>query len=164
MLKMQQKGGDNTQTADGQVFLEITAGAGAASRVELGSEPLTIGRQIANRVVLDDAEASRFHCVVERVAGAGFRVRDLGSRNGTKVNGKLVKTALLRDDDVIQVGHVQMKLVSDNGKKQQPEVTSDQGGGWDFGAGANERSEEHTSELQSPCNVVCRLLLENKNV
>src|SRR5688500_19579276 len=26
------------------------------------------------------------------------------------------------------------------------------------------RSEEHTSELQSPCNLVCRLLLENKNV
>src|SRR5256885_5907340 len=29
-------------------------------------------------------------------------------------------------------------------------------------AGADERSEEHTSELQSPCNLVCRLLLEKK--
>src|SRR5256885_9732047 len=29
-------------------------------------------------------------------------------------------------------------------------------------AGAGARSEEHTSELQSPCNLVCRLLLENK--
>src|SRR5256885_6472183 len=28
---------------------------------------------------------------------------------------------------------------------------------------ADERSEEHTSELQSPCNLVCRLLLEKKN-
>src|SRR2546426_5502991 len=28
----------------------------------------------------------------------------------------------------------------------------------------NERSEEHTSELQSPCNLVCRLLLEKKNI
>src|SRR5256885_11483289 len=28
---------------------------------------------------------------------------------------------------------------------------------------AGERSEEHTSELQSPCNLVCRLLLEKKN-
>src|ERR1022692_891118 len=28
---------------------------------------------------------------------------------------------------------------------------------------ANSRSEEHTSELQSPCNLVCRLLLEKKN-
>src|SRR5256885_10531879 len=30
--------------------------------------------------------------------------------------------------------------------------------------GLNERSEEHTSELQSPCNLVCRLLLEKKKV
>src|SRR5205807_3476039 len=29
--------------------------------------------------------------------------------------------------------------------------------------GAEKRSEEHTSELQSPCNLVCRLLLEKKN-
>src|SRR2546426_8300046 len=29
-------------------------------------------------------------------------------------------------------------------------------------SGKNERSEEHTSELQSPCNLVCRLLLEKK--
>src|SRR5256885_8768138 len=31
-----------------------------------------------------------------------------------------------------------------------------------FAAGADRRSEEHTSELQSPCNLVCRLLLEKK--
>src|SRR5688500_19669475 len=30
--------------------------------------------------------------------------------------------------------------------------------------GLCERSEEHTSELQSPCNLVCRLLLEKKNI
>src|SRR5688500_19915413 len=30
-------------------------------------------------------------------------------------------------------------------------------------AGEEDRSEEHTSELQSPCNLVCRLLLEKKN-
>src|SRR5256885_8565282 len=32
------------------------------------------------------------------------------------------------------------------------------------GAGALPRSEEHTSELQSPCNLVCRLLLEKKQL
>src|SRR5256885_11366782 len=32
----------------------------------------------------------------------------------------------------------------------------------DHGGDATERSEEHTSELQSPCNLVCRLLLEKK--
>src|SRR5688500_19395785 len=38
--------------------------------------------------------------------------------------------------------------------------------GWEMvsAAATQERSEEHTSELQSPCNLVCRLLLENKNI
>src|SRR2546426_9138914 len=34
--------------------------------------------------------------------------------------------------------------------------------GWAGGLGLMARSEEHTSELQSPCNLVCRLLLEKK--
>src|SRR5256885_7290969 len=34
---------------------------------------------------------------------------------------------------------------------------------WSRGRGFRRRSEEHTSELQSPCNLVCRLLLENNN-
>src|SRR5256885_13256815 len=34
----------------------------------------------------------------------------------------------------------------------------------DWGAGDDLRSEEHTSELQSPCNLVCRLLLEKKKL
>src|SRR2546426_3063008 len=34
--------------------------------------------------------------------------------------------------------------------------------GWSFMASIAWRSEEHTSELQSPCNLVCRLLLEKK--
>src|SRR5688500_19621490 len=42
-------------------------------------------------------------------------------------------------------------------------------GGGDFGVAelaviAGQRSEEHTSELQSPCNLVCRLLLEKKKI
>src|SRR2546426_11834349 len=34
----------------------------------------------------------------------------------------------------------------------------------EIGSGSSSRSEEHTSELQSPCNLVCRLLLEKKKV
>src|SRR6516162_4429153 len=36
--------------------------------------------------------------------------------------------------------------------------------GWSAVARATPRSEEHTSELQSPCNLVCRLLLETKKI
>src|SRR5678810_829809 len=83
---------------------------GTSRRFDVGEEPVTIGRQIANMVVIEDTEASRFHCVVEKVA-AGFRVRDLGSRNGTKVNGKIVKVALLEDDEVITNRKTHMNAV-----------------------------------------------------
>src|SRR5688500_11043575 len=48
-------------------------------------------------------------------------------------------------------------------------VTHDISEAWHFGhvlvlMRDGRRSEEHTSELQSPCNLVCRLLLENKNI
>lgn len=91
-------------------ILEITQN-GSSRQVPVGAEPVTIGRQIANMVVIEDTEASRFHCVVEKVAN-GFRVRDLGSRNGTKVNGHLVKVALLDQDDVVTIGKTELRLVN----------------------------------------------------
>src|SRR5256885_10822879 len=41
-------------------------------------------------------------------------------------------------------------------------VLTGEGTAWSAGMDLKERSEEHTSELQSPCNLVCRLLLEKK--
>ncbi|CAN5669741.1 hypothetical protein BH09PLA1_BH09PLA1_29420 [soil metagenome] len=90
--------------------LEISQN-GSSRQVPVGAEPITIGRQIANMVVIEDTEASRFHCVVEKVAN-GFRVRDLGSRNGTKVNGHLVKVALLDQNDVVTIGKTELRLVN----------------------------------------------------
>src|SRR5256885_9801489 len=47
----------------------------------------------------------------------------------------------------------------------EEELEDDRGHGEDeIGDDAGGRSEEHTSELQSPCNLVCRLLLEKKNI
>jgi general secretion pathway protein E len=111
-------------------FLEISSPDGPV-RVDLTDEPLTIGRQIANRVVLEDTEASRFHCVIERVAGGAFRVRDLGSRNGTKVNGKLIKAHVLQNGDLLVVGRTEMRVVQDDGKPKI-EPTTDQGRGLSF--------------------------------
>src|SRR5256885_7219795 len=47
---------------------------------------------------------------------------------------------------------------------QDPAVRPAPGTGRAHGAGRTARSEEHTSELQSPCNLVCRLLLEKKKI
>src|SRR2546426_4345527 len=48
--------------------------------------------------------------------------------------------------------------------RDSPPIRSSRATGWSkwTGGESRERSEEHTSELQSPCNLVCRLLLEKK--
>src|ERR1039457_7409350 len=46
--------------------------------------------------------------------------------------------------------------------RQEPSAPGRRRRGSECGSTFQDRSEEHTSELQSPCNLVCRLLLENK--
>lgn len=70
----------------------------------LGREPVTIGRHPDNTFPLKDERASRFHCVLESDGAGGYRVRDLGSRNGTKVNGMKVEMGPLVSGDVVRIG------------------------------------------------------------
>lgn len=78
-------------------------------RLLLTGEPVTIGRDPANSLAYRDKRLSRFHCVIERADG-GFRVRDLGSRTGTVVNGRRITEAVLKVDDVIVVGPVEIEF------------------------------------------------------
>ncbi len=66
-------------------------------------QPTTIGRSSTNTIQLRDPKLSRRHCEI-RPTPDGFFIRDLGSRNGTFVNGARVREARLRDGDRIQVG------------------------------------------------------------
>jgi ABC-type multidrug transport system ATPase subunit len=68
-----------------------------------GSE-LTIGRVPGNDIVVDDLLASRKHASIRRLSNDRFEVVDLGSTNGTFVNGSRVATAQLKDGDLISVG------------------------------------------------------------
>ncbi len=73
-------------------------------RVEVAAEPVVIGRHPECDVVLNDAEVSRQHAEVRREEGA-FLVVDLGSLNGTRVNGVGVKQPReLHDGDQITIG------------------------------------------------------------
>lgn len=89
-------------------YLEIWRRSGREVAV-LGGEAVTIGRGQETAVRLaDDAEVSRLHAVIERVA-SGWSVRDLGSRNGTYVNTeRTLGERVLRPDDEIQVGGVRI--------------------------------------------------------
>jgi len=65
---------------------------------------VTIGRGTESGIVLDDLLASRAHARAI-LRGDGFDIQDLGSRNGTFVNGSRVTTAFLGPKDLLTIGH-----------------------------------------------------------
>ena len=73
-------------------------------KITLGKDTLIIGRLAECDIAFDDSNVSRRHAEIKAVAG-GFAVNDLGSTNGTKVNGVTITfERALRDGDIISVG------------------------------------------------------------
>ena len=89
-------------------FVEVE-GAQGHRLVELTEDRSTMGRATTNHVVvLLDPSVSRLHAVVERYA-TGFCLRDLGSANGTFLNGERVMGEVrLRTGDEIRLGNSRM--------------------------------------------------------
>ena len=71
---------------------------------------LTIGRQSGCDIVLDDHKASRRHAMLHVDAGV-VEVEDLGSSNGTLLNGKPVTRRMLRDGDEVCIGTTVLRYV-----------------------------------------------------
>ncbi len=85
-----------------QLLLRPTNWQGRTIKVE--DEPVSIGRHPDNSVALADEKLSRYHCVVEPDGAGGFRVRDLGSRNGTKINEGKITEAGVSNGDTLKLG------------------------------------------------------------
>jgi hypothetical protein len=79
------------------------------SRVPIADEPVTIGRMADCTVALSDESVSRRHAEVRRL-GSTIMVVDLGSTNGTKVNGAGVRERRLADGDEITFGNTSMRF------------------------------------------------------
>jgi ABC-type multidrug transport system ATPase subunit/ABC-type multidrug transport system permease subunit len=75
-----------------------------AQFVQLTKPQLTLGRDASNDVVLADPNVSRFHAEVARLQDGRVAIRDLASRNGTRVNGELVRTAMLEPGSEVGIG------------------------------------------------------------
>jgi len=97
-----------------------------------GDQSLTVGRQAGCELCVADPHMSRQHFRVEG-AGAGFRLHDLGSRNGTRVNGTMVSAVELKTGDQIRAGSTifQVDLCADRfdtleaNPSEQPPVVPD---------------------------------------
>ena len=90
-------------------YLEIQTPDGR-KQVPVSDKPMTVGRHPENAVVISDPVSSRRHCVIERVDG-GWRVRDLNSSNGTRLNGLVVQTSRLLPGDIVSIGATRIVLV-----------------------------------------------------
>ncbi len=109
---------DSLRTGNFDVVAEIVEGDGGrvgslvlpdGRRVPLAEEPVVIGRLAECTVTLADPRASRRHAEI-RASGEGFVITDLGSMNGTLVNGAPVHQQLLRDGDVVSIGSTSMRF------------------------------------------------------
>ncbi len=74
-----------------------------------GDGPLGLGRESDNHFVLTDPGVSRHHARLVR-SGDGWAIEDLGSSNGTRVNGRRVSRALLRDGDRVRLCGVELEF------------------------------------------------------
>ena len=69
-----------------------------------------IGRGIEADIQIDDTSVSRLHCAI--VLGSDVLVRDLGSTNGTIVDGTRTSEALLRDGSILKIGNITLTYMS----------------------------------------------------
>jgi predicted component of type VI protein secretion system len=79
---------------------------------ELVEERVTIGRAPENTIVIEHRSVSSRHAQLER-SGQTYRLKDLGSTNGTRVNGLPATDTLLRFDDRIRFGAVDARFEGD---------------------------------------------------
>lgn len=78
-------------------------------RFPLSATPLTIGRATDAAIRVSDTSVSRRHAEV-RPSGTGWTIVDLGSTNGTRVNGAPITERVLQDGDAITVGDASMRF------------------------------------------------------
>ena len=83
--------------------LDVLDGTVTKRSCESASERFTIGSHARNDLVIDDPTVSRFHCEIRLEQSRAWAV-DLESRNGTVVDGVLVRAAQLRAGSILQLG------------------------------------------------------------
>src|SRR3954447_2164183 len=84
--------------------LTIKSGPGAGRTVEVEGTEFTIGREAGVDLVLSDGKASRRHAALRVLPDGRATLYDLGSSNGTFVNGRRIQSTLLQGGEEIQIG------------------------------------------------------------
>lgn len=100
--------------------LVLSMNGAVQGEYELSQERLTIGRKPDNDIQIDNLAVSGKHSLIITILDDSF-LEDLGSTNGTYVNGKLVKKHALKNGDVIAIGKHELKYVNENASADDDE-------------------------------------------
>ncbi|MBX3197134.1 MAG: sigma 54-dependent Fis family transcriptional regulator [Labilithrix sp.] len=92
-----------------EIQVVVTDGPDAGKRARATSERLVIGSASGADLVLTDSAVSRFHCEL-RAVGTAIVVRDLGSRNGTRIEGVFVREAYLEPGARLTLGRTTLRF------------------------------------------------------
>lgn len=104
--------------AKGRARLVIRNGGFAGMTYPLEAVETLIGRNPTTDITLLDEGISREHAIVQYDADADeYTVEDLQSTNGTKVNGKRVRSAVLNSGDEVQIGHTRFQFLRGDGER-----------------------------------------------
>jgi diguanylate cyclase (GGDEF)-like protein len=97
--------------AEQRALMLVLSGPRLGHRLVLGDTAIDIGRGSAAGLILDADSVSRKHARIERFGG-GHKIVDMGSTNGTYVNGVRIKEQILKDGDRIGIGKALLKYIA----------------------------------------------------
>jgi hypothetical protein len=92
-----------------RAFLMVSTRGSIPVHFDLGGALIGIGRASDNDVIVDDPMVSRHHCQLKLQHGA-YSFTDLGSRNGSTINGEPVSQVALGPGDLIRIGDTELEF------------------------------------------------------
>jgi FHA domain len=102
-------------TKEARWIFKIVAGADQGREYVAITKEIRVGRHPENLILLRDPKVSRFHAIFHR-KGSRLLLEDLGSTNGTRVNGELViKKKVVFSGDQIKIGETLIRVILEKG-------------------------------------------------
>ncbi|MFL5349625.1 MAG: sigma 54-interacting transcriptional regulator [Hyalangium sp.] len=139
--------------------VEVASGPDKGKKLTTQDSLVRVGSDPASDLVLTDPTVSRRHLEIERTA-RGLLLRDLGSRNGTYLDGRQVLQVVLQSGDKVQLGKTKLNIKPDT-RTTEVEVPS---GADSFGTlvGASERMRLVFADLRRIAREDMNLLIEGE--
>jgi hypothetical protein len=143
------------ESQEPRYWLRFTAGERAAQRYPLPEGGTTLGRKPGNQIVVADPSVSGRHAEVF-VEGDEVELVDLGSTNGTKVDGQRVQKCRLRHGQHIWIGNVELEFVDERStraarpaRSESETAPEETGGGLELEEGDEVRTSPHIASTQA---------------